>query len=491
MTGEASARRDAHRVVLGSFTGTDVPGWLPELLEDGLGGICLYGDNLGEEDHRVAELARALSQLDPRAVLTVDEEGGDVTRLHAREGSPYPGNAVLGRFDDTATTRDVAAAIGAELGRCGIWLDLAPVADVNSNPSNPVIGTRSFGDDPHLVARHTVAFLEGLQSQGVAACLKHFPGHGDTSVDSHLGLPRVTADETVLATRELVPFAAAVQAGVAAVMTSHVVVQAVDADRPATLSPDVLAGLLRQELGFGGLVVTDALDMAGASAGRGVPGAAVASLAAGADLLCIGPALGRHGPDHILAVVDEVVRAVDRGELDRDRLADAAERVRAASRSWGGGQPPTGSVGQATIEHGTRRGRAAAAAVLPDAVELGAGEPLVVRVASGTNPAVGETRWGGVRPLGARVLDTGDAWPDAATVARHDGPVLVEARRAAADPVGWEWIGAVAARRPDLVLIELGWPDRALADLDHVVLGWGSSRPVVEALTALVNESLG
>jgi beta-N-acetylhexosaminidase len=486
MTRAASLRHDAHRVVLGSFTGTVLPRWLPELVAAGLGGVCLYGDNVGAVDGDIAELARALRELDPRAVLAVDEEGGEVTRLHTRAGSPYPGNAVLGRFDEAATTRDVAAAIGAELGRCGIWLDLAPVADVNSNPLNPVIGTRSFGDDPDLVARHTVAFVEGLQSQGVAACVKHFPGHGDTSVDSHLGLPRVSADESVLAARELVPFAAGVQARAAAVMTSHVVVEAVDADRPATLSPVVLAGLLRRDLGFDGLVVTDALDMAGASSERGIPGAAVASLAAGADLLCIGPAHGRRGPDHILAVVAEVVRAVDRGELDRERLADAAERVQDASRAWGGAGEPR----PAAVELGIRRGRTAAAAILPEAVDLGPGEPLLVRVDSGTNPAVGETRWGGVRPLGARVLDTVGGWPDVEAVAAHDGPLLVEARRATADQAGWQWVRDVAARRPDLVLIELGWPDPALAGLDHVILGWGSSRPVVEALTALVNESL-
>src|SRR5690606_4269549 len=135
--------------------------------------------------------ARELRDLAPSAVLAVDEEGGDVTRLHATSGSPYAGAAALGRYDEPAATRTVAEGIGTELAAAGITLDLAPCADVNSDSDNPVIGTRSFGADPALVARHVVAFAEGLAAAGVTACVKHFPGHGDTRTDSHHALPRV------------------------------------------------------------------------------------------------------------------------------------------------------------------------------------------------------------------------------------------------------------------------------------------------------------
>ena len=254
----ADIRRLAYRVMLGAFAGPEVPDWLPTAYANGLAGVCLYGNNMAPTSD-IADLAHAVRALDPTAVLALDEEGGDVTRLHAREGSPHPGNAALGAYDDVVTTQTIAAGIGAELARAGVWLDLAPSADINSNPRNPVIGTRSFGADPALVARHTVAYVSGLASQGVAASVKHFPGHGDTSADSHLGLPRVTAGADVLRSRELVPFVAAMEA--ATVMTSHVLLEAFDDQEPATLSRAVLTGLLRDELGFGGVIVTSRSPM--------------------------------------------------------------------------------------------------------------------------------------------------------------------------------------------------------------------------------------
>ena len=238
------------------FPGTDVPDWLVAAHTEGLVSVCLYGDNVASAEglagaDGLAALCRTLHERMPGVLLAVDEEGGDVTRLHYPTGSPAVGNAVLGRLDDMATTTSVAASIGGELTAYGIGLDLAPVVDVNSSPDNPVIGVRSFGADPVAVGRHGAAWVAGLQSTGVAACAKHFPGHGDTVVDSHHGLPHVDVPLEVLRERELAPFRAAVAAGVAAVMTSHVVVEALDPVRPATFSPDVI-GMLRDELGFTG-----------------------------------------------------------------------------------------------------------------------------------------------------------------------------------------------------------------------------------------------
>ena len=238
------------------------------------------------------------------------------------------GPAALGAADDLALTRDTGRAIGAEMAAVGINLDFGPVADVNSNPDNPVIGTRSFGTEPAPAAAHVAAWVTGLQEAGVAACAKHFPGHGDTAQDSHLELPTVEADLETLFARELVPFAAAVEVGIASVMTSHIVVPALDAELPGTLSAPVL-GLLRDRLGYDGVIVSDALDMAGASAGRGIPEAAVLSLAAGADLLCIGPekpaALVRETQDAIVAAVHD-------GRLSRERLEDGGRAHRPDAR---------------------------------------------------------------------------------------------------------------------------------------------------------------
>ena len=211
-----------------------------------------------------------------------------MTRLAHETGSPYPGSAALGALDDTGTTRRVYRSLGAELRGAGVNLDFAPSADVNTADDNPIIGTRAFGSDPDLVARHITAAVSGLQEAGVAACAKHFPGHGATSQDSHLEIPAVDADLELLDRRELVPFRAAIAAGVRSIMTAHLRVPALTGMTPATLVPEAITGLLRGRLGYDGVVVTDALDMRAASEAMGIPEAAVRALAAGADLLCLG-----------------------------------------------------------------------------------------------------------------------------------------------------------------------------------------------------------
>ena len=214
----------ALRVLLPSFHGTTVPPDVLRLLEEGLGGLCLFGSNTADGPDAVAAYTADVRAVSPGAVIAVDEEGGDVTRLHVPDGSPVLGPLALGAADDLVLTRAVGRAIGLELAAVGINLDLGPVADVNSNDDNPVIGTRSFGSSASEAAAHVAAWTLGLQSAGVAACAKHFPGHGDTAVDSHLALPVLNVDMSMLAARELVPFVAAIEAGTAAVMTSHVVV---------------------------------------------------------------------------------------------------------------------------------------------------------------------------------------------------------------------------------------------------------------------------
>jgi beta-N-acetylhexosaminidase len=466
-------RRLAYGVMLGAFAGPEVPDWLPEAYADGLAGICLYGNNMAPSSD-LADLARAVRQVDPTAVLALDEEGGDVTRLHAREGSPYPGNAALGAHDDVGVTRTIAAGIGAELARVGVWLDLAPSADINSNPANPVIGTRSFGADPALVARHTVAYVEGLASQGVAASVKHFPGHGDTSADSHLGLPRVSASTEVLRSRELVPFASVMDTA-ATVMTSHVLLEAFDDREPATLSPAVLTGLLRDELGFGGVIVTDALDMAGASAVHGIGGAAVLALAAGADLLCLGPEQ-TDSPRAIEEAVEAVCRAVDAGELPLSRLAEAAKRVDVLRETWSSITVPDDS--EAVVAAAHKAAEQVAAGLVVGAPRLD-GPATVVRIDTGTNLAVGETTWGRLDLRGDFLDLTAD---DVTRTGVLDGEIAVVVRRATAVPEVWDWIRQQLATNPRTVLVELGWPDPALDTYDRVVRTYGSATVLTDAL---------
>ncbi len=275
-------------------------------------------------------------------LVAIDEEGGDVTRLEAATGSSYPGNAALGAVDDVELTEQVAAAMGAELSAVGVNVDLAPVADVNTNPENPVIGIRSFGADGELAARHVAAFVRGLQGSGVAACAKHFPGHGDTSEDSHHELPVVESIEN----DALLPFQAAIEADAQAIMTAHIVVRALG-DTPATMSREILHRLLREELGYDGLVMTDALEMRAISATVGVEEGAVRAIEAGADALCLGHDLFE---ESVQSVCDALVGAVRSGRLEESRLAEAAGRVRRVSE-WAAHAPsrerPSEDVGRA------------------------------------------------------------------------------------------------------------------------------------------------
>ncbi|MDO9395085.1 MAG: glycoside hydrolase family 3 protein, partial [Herbiconiux sp.] len=321
---DASVRRQVLGTLLPGFEGTTLPPWVASLLEEGLGGVCLFGENISSTEHLRALTASILAA-NPVAAIAIDEEGGDVTRLFYRVGSPYPGNAVLGRLDAPEATRAVGAAVGAALRAVGVNLDFAPDVDINSNPDNPVIGVRSFGVSAALVARHAAEWTTGLQSQGVAASIKHFPGHGDTAQDSHLSLPVVDVSPAELRARELQPFRAAIRAGALTVMTSHILLPQIDPENPATFSPVLLQGILRGELGFDGVIVSDALDMAGASATTGIPRAAVRALAAGCDLLCIGT---KNTASQLERIVAEVAAAIGDGSLPPERVADASGRVR-------------------------------------------------------------------------------------------------------------------------------------------------------------------
>ena len=316
MTGELG--RAAATCLFPSFDGVTAPDWILRWLERGLGGVVLFARNIESPD-QVSALARSLRAEHSDLLIATDEEGGDVTRLESRTGSSYPGNWALGVVDDTALTEQVAASIAGELAAVGINYDFAPVADINSNAANPVIGIRSFGSEPGLVALQVAAFVTGLQGQGVAACAKHFPGHGDTSQDSHLELPVVDGDLD----QALEPFRAAIAAGVRSVMTAHVRVPSLD-DEQATLSPRILQELLREELGFAGVAITDALEMRAVSATVGIEEGAVRALAAGADALC----LGAEVDDPLVeSTHGAILEAVTSGRLTPERLLEAAARV--------------------------------------------------------------------------------------------------------------------------------------------------------------------
>ena len=421
-------------------------------------------------------------------MISVDEEAGDVTRLDAATGSRFPGAAALGRIDDVAATEAVAAQVGSLLVGAGITLNLAPCADVMVDPLNPVIGIRSFGSDPELVSRHTAAWVRGQQSAGVAACVKHFPGHGDTDADTHEALAVLDSDLHEVVSTALPPFAAAIDAGVAAVMAGHLLVPAVDA-LPATVSHRWLVEILRGEMGFTGTVVTDALEMAAMAATYGIAEAAVLAIAAGADLLCLG---GEDAGEQLLArVVAALVDAVRLGRLSEDRLRDAAARTRSLAAPSAHTHPaaPAGLDGKLGIRLARRAVDVAGPLPgwpAPANRDRGA-QPLVVRCEARTNIAVGGVPWGpaAVSDTSEIVLRAGDPMPIAAI--RGAGRLLLVTRDRHRHPFMTDAITAARSVRPDTVVLEMG--TTGLADLTGPALATfgataANARAALDALGA-------
>ncbi|HST47233.1 glycoside hydrolase family 3 N-terminal domain-containing protein [Jatrophihabitans sp.] len=453
MSIDAEISRLALSCTLLGYLGPTPPLWLLGALEAGLGGVVLFGSNLGDGTG-VAELTDRLRAAAGREiVIALDEEGGDVTRLDTVRGSSSPGAAALGRLGNLAVTEEVHAAIGVRLARAGVTLDLAPVADVNLDPLNPVIGLRSFGDDAGAVAEQVAAAVRGVQRAGIAACLKHFPGHGATRADSHTEPAVLERSRAELAAGELLPFRAGIAAGARSVMIGHLLVPALDPDRIATVSPAIVTGLLRGELGFDGVVVSDALEMAALAGTLGMTEGFVQALVAGVDTLETG---AQDYPQLVQAIPSAVQDALRTGRLTEDRLVEAAERTARLAGAGNAGSP----VGSA----------------VPDGIESGCLEvlgtlpalhrPLVVECRTRPGVASGELPWSLIDEL-AGLLDGVDGL-------RVDRPVdggellrLAEGRSLVLlvrDPDREPWqrqLLEVAARHPDAVLVDAGWPTPA------------------------------
>ena len=328
--------REAARCVFVGIQGLTPSAAELDIVRRGAGGVILFARNV-KSPEQLAMLSRTLKEAatDP-LLISIDQEGGRVQRLRPPAWTPWPSMRRLGRIDElggitgmngTAVAERVGRFIARELSACGIDLDYAPVLDVDTNPQNPVIGDRSFSRDPRRVARLGVALAQGLEKGGVASCGKHFPGHGDTSQDSHLTLPRLAHDKRRLWEVELVPFVAAARAGLASVMTAHVRFEAFDR-LPATLSPQSLA-LLRKDVEFKGCCISDDLEMRAISEIWGVPDAAELAIAAGCDAVLVCHTLERQHDS-----IDAIARGARAGPLSRERLAEAAGRVAELQRKF-------------------------------------------------------------------------------------------------------------------------------------------------------------
>ncbi|PII83755.1 hypothetical protein BMH32_00380 [Leucobacter sp. OLJS4] len=492
-------RAEVRATLMPGFPGLEAPEWIRDALRDGLHSVCIYGENVRDAD-QLRALGRSLREARPDALVAIDEEGGEVTRLHYVDGAPYPGAAVLGRIDDLDYTAEIGARVARAVRSAGASLVLAPDSDVNANPRNPVIGTRSFSSDPERAAAHVAAWVRGAQAAGVATCPKHFPGHGDTAQDSHLALPVVDVAPEVLEQRELVPFRSAIAAGARTIMSSHILLPRVDPDAPATFSRTILQGILRKRLGFDGVVVSDALDMRGASGEIGIPAAAARALAAGCDLLCIGPGTT---PAQLTEIEDRILAAVEAGELSAARVRDAAARVRALAEAV----PPIDGDALTDLAAESAASDAVTADELLRVADSFSGTDrahgwlrahpgaAVVRVETVANMAVGFAPWGPFAAASVPLDGTGPAAeafrarPEVPVDAETPGiwtdapAVIVIGRELHRHSFAAAGIAALRERGAAVLTVEMGWPDaESPADLST----YGSSRLVGAALLSVL-----
>lgn len=303
------------------FAEKTVPDSLVELLGRGVRSVVLFARNV-ESPAQVRALTDEIRAKAPGPVMIcVDQEGGRVRRL--RDGfTPIASMRELGQTNDETLAFEVGRILGVECRAVGFDVDFAPVLDVDTNPKNPVIADRSLGSDANRVATLGAKLIAGLQSANVAACGKHFPGHGDTSQDSHHDLPRLDHDLSRLRSVELVPFAAAVKAGVASMMTSHIIFSPLDSKRPATLSPLVLDAILRREMNFDGVVFTDDMEMKAIANHFGVEASCVEAVNAGADVVTI-----CHSLDRQHAAIETLAKAIESGAISRERAKQSTRRI--------------------------------------------------------------------------------------------------------------------------------------------------------------------
>jgi len=321
----SALRRQVGQLLIAGFDGHQLPVELVTLAREfGLGGVILFARNIADPE-QVAEVAFEASRLVPDLPLwvSVDQEGGRVARLQA-PFTRWPPMATLGRSGDVRLAERFARALAAELKAVGITLDYTPVLDILTNPKNPVIGDRALAESAEEVARLGAAIVRTLQGEGIAACGKHFPGHGDTSTDSHHELPLVEHPIERLRQVEFVPFRAAVDAQVATIMTAHVLLPAIDEERPASLSRRIVQTLLREELGYQGVIICDDLEMKAIANEYAVPAAGVLAVEAGCDAMLI--CSGDH--DAQAATLEAIVHAVEDDRLRLSRVEDALARQR-------------------------------------------------------------------------------------------------------------------------------------------------------------------
>ena len=312
------------QMIIAGFSGTTLNEETKDLIQNKrIGGVIFYSNNIESITQTVTLLndIKAINEQNKTPLfLSIDQEGGRVSRLPGSLKT-IPTNELIGNVNEPKFSYGIGKIIGNELKQFGFNLDYAPVMDVNSNPDNPVIGDRSFSSNPNVVKKLGVETMKGLQSEDIVTVIKHFPGHGDTSVDSHLQLPKVNKSVEDLKKTELIPFKGAIEEGVDMVMIAHILLPQLD-DKPASLSPKIINGLLRNQMGYEGVVITDDMTMKAITNHYGIEQASVDSIKAGSDLILVA-----HNYNKVVAVMKTIKAAVENGEISEERINESVERI--------------------------------------------------------------------------------------------------------------------------------------------------------------------
>ncbi len=453
------------------FAGAAVPEWIKPWLENGLGSVTLFSSNTPNFEAASA-LITALRSYNPDVLITIDEEGGDVTRLFVSEGSRYPTPALLGQCDDEDLTYRSYYSMGTLLRELGVDMTYAPVADVVAYESNPIVGVRSFGMSTDVVTRHVSAAMRGLQNSGVSACIKHFPGHGAVLEDSHHDLPRIRLSLENYEAEHILPFKKAIDLGAAAVMVGHLVAESIDPQYPASLSKKVIHGYLREKLEFGGLIVTDALDMGALGGPAKIHESAVNALIAGANLLCFS-GMGDQS-EFVLTSFESIKVAVESGQISIDSLELSANQI----RNW-----RSKRVVKSKRSEGVNFNDLIAGFEISGSIEL---ETVAVNlVEMGTKPtiAAGDVSWGIHRELRALGITCDIHASDAETLSSKK--LVVAFRDAYRDAALLAKLKRLYELYPDAIFIDMGWPTREFKP-HNLIRAFGSSAIISQAVAARI-----
>lgn len=466
---------DIDRLILSTFSpgfgGAVVPEWIKPWLENGLGSVTLFASNTPNFE-TASKLISDIRSYNPDVLIAIDEEGGDVTRLFVREGSRYPTPALLGQCDDEDLTFRSYSSMGAILKSLGVDITYAPVADVVAYENNPIVGVRSFGMSSDVVNRHVLQAVRGLQSSGVSACVKHFPGHGAVLEDSHHDLPRIKISKNDYERIHIQPFKNAIASGVSAVMIGHLIAECLDPNLPASLSSKILRDYLRSELGFKGLIVTDALDMGALGGPTKIHESALNALAAGADLLCFS-GMGDQS-QFVVNSFEWIQSALNRGEISEESLIESSERI---------GEIRARNLKSTEVEQNIDYKELMSGFEVLGDVELSSSAINLVEIGTKPTIAAGDVSWGIHRELRSVGINCEIHASDAENLASKK--LVVAFRDAYRDGPLLATLNRLNQRFPDAIFIDMGWPTREF-EPRNLIRAYGSSAIVSQAVAARI-----